>query len=314
MFLFLFSVLLLFRLRNNLNRVAHYVLRGAMMGILAAFILFGVNTMRENVSQPPIWDFLVFWLDGLVGLSGDNFYDPATYHQVELPISVSSEFRAEVLDVAFRYPPPTMFLFLPLGLFDIRTSILLWYIVQCLILLGSIILLRNTLFSRSVDDLLFVSVLVLIVYGTLSTLVVAQTNFMALISVLLLWRYRQSWKGGIWLAFGVFVKPFVAFLLLFHLLRRQWKVFLSTLAFLVLFSTLAVMAFGVSTFAAFLLESPYSRIPVFLYNELGFQSLAATIYRQDFAAFASTSSYIESPVFGYRRHHVLDNVSANLFC
>src|SRR5690606_14764543 len=78
-------------------------------------------------------DFHVFWLNGKVSASGLNFYEAESYRQIaeqHLATDLDAGFVAEVIDPAFLYPSPSMFLFAPLGWFDIQTSFVIWVTFQ----------------------------------------------------------------------------------------------------------------------------------------------------------------------------------------
>ncbi len=89
---------------------AGVMLGGAAMGAFA----LGQDTL-ESFQTPRIWDFLAFYVDGNVGARGLNFYQAENYRQVfaglAIPIEVTPGFVAEIVDVGFKYPPMTMFLF-----------------------------------------------------------------------------------------------------------------------------------------------------------------------------------------------------------
>jgi hypothetical protein len=87
----------------------------------------------ENYHQPREWDFLGFWLNGKVASAGENFYHPENYQNVVLPYNLNDEFRAEIIEVGFWYPPFTMFLFFPLGLANPSNAFLKRQIVNLII-------------------------------------------------------------------------------------------------------------------------------------------------------------------------------------
>lgn len=171
--------------------------------VLAIIVAFGVGTavvIVQNLIQPPEWDFLVFWLDGQVGAQGLNFYDPAHYQTVTLPMAVRHEFEDAVVNVGFRYPPQSMFLFLPLGLFDIRLAMAFWYMVHATVLALTVVLLwQNFLEDYGQRGLVFAIALVAVIGGTMSTFKFGQTNFLAMLFLLLFWKDRDRARGGVWI-------------------------------------------------------------------------------------------------------------------
>ncbi len=273
-------LLLGFHYREVLTAPWRSVLVGLTLAVLLVFGLNAARLMRWNVMHPPEWDFVIFWLDGQVAAQGLNFYEPQFYQNVTLTFTPTNEFVAEVLEVGFRYPPPTMFLFLPLSLFDVHMAFMLWYIVHSLILILDIILLWKIFLSKSgLMGLVLVTVLVATLFGTMSTIHRGQTNFLALLMLLLFWRDRTHQRGGVWLALGILIKPFLAVLLIYPVLRKHWRVIISTFITLIVISLLAFVAFGPETFLSYFTENPNANAADFQYTQMFNQSLLATILR-----------------------------------
>jgi hypothetical protein len=96
----------------------------------------------------------------------------------------------------------------------------------------------------------------------------------------LFWRDRELLRGGVWLALGLCVKPIVAVLLLYLLLRRQWRPIGSALATLTILSVFTILLFGIATFSSYFTANPAARsTPTYVYSEPVNQSLLATILR-----------------------------------
>jgi hypothetical protein len=274
------------------------VLVGLLLAVLMVLGIQNLKIMRNNIIQPPEWDFLVFWLDGQVAAHGLNFYDPLNYQQLAKPLKLSHEFTQEIVDVGFKYPPMTMLLFLPLGWLDPQSALLLWYLVNTIVLILDIFLLwRIFLVQSGRIGLAWIAALVLLCAATLSTIAYAQTNGIVLLLLLLFWRDRRLLRAGIWLAIGLCVKPIVAFVLLYLLLRRRWRLIGSTLGMLATIALLTVLVFGPSTFLSYLTANPAAKkVPYTLYVESVNQSLLATILRATGDSFSSASP-ITQPIF-----------------
>lgn len=208
-------LLLGFHYRHALTRRQQVILGILVLVIITVFGLGNAFIMYRNINKPPIWDFLTFWLNGQVAVRGLDFYEPESYQMISLPISPGDAFTSEILEVGFWYPPPTMFLFLPLGFFDIQIAMILWYIAHCIVLALDIGLLWKIFLGRTgLIGVVLVIALVIVLGGTLSTLRFGQTNFLALLMLLLFWRNQERQHSGMWLILGAFVKPFLLLMLI----------------------------------------------------------------------------------------------------
>lgn len=274
------AMLLALHWRHRLARLG----RSGLLGLaLIAILVFGataVQFMAANIAHPPEWDFQPFWLSSRLALRGENFYDPSQYRQLPSGLRPTAEFKREFLDVGLNYPPPTMLLFAPLGLFDIHTAILLWYVVNGAILALDIFLLWDAFLpATGAVGLATTAALMLMLRGTLSTVYYAQTNFIVLLLLLLFWRDRARARGGMWLAAGTVVKPLLGLFLVFLLASRQWRVLAGACATLALLSAVAIASFGPATCWSYFAASSLTRLPASVYTEIVNQSLLATILR-----------------------------------
>ena len=244
-----------------------------------------VNIIQSNFIKPHVWDFLPFYLNGQVAAKGLNFYHHENYQQIYqllvTPfISTNYGFLQEVLNVGFTYPPPTMFYFFPLGWFDYNKAHLIWCFVNSLIMLVDIFLIWDLFLNENKILGLALSLpLLLLLPATIETIHFEQTNFIVLLTLLLLWRDREHARAGIWVAIGIFTKPIMAVFLVDILIRRKWRAMYVAIITLSILSLLAIMVFGSPTFFAYFTENPSSKLPIFVYNESVNQSLLATILR-----------------------------------
>jgi len=294
--LILLSFLLLsFHYRDRLGKRGRVVLAGTALATIGFYTAAAITVMRANIANPPEWDFQLFWIFGRVAVRGLNFYQPEYLHQLLGPLRPSAEFMRELF---FFHPPPTMFLFVPLGWFDIHTAFLIWYCFNCAILAIDIILLWR-IFQRQAGllGLLLTTALVLMLPATLWTISYGQTNFIFLLMILLFWMERDHPRGGLWLAIGIFAKPLLVFLPIYPLLRRHWRVLGGMIVALAVISLLSMVVFGPSTFANYFTGNPIvNSMPASLYTESVNQSLLANVLRLTDYDFSQSSPYTQ-PLF-----------------
>ena len=258
--------------------------RAVTCGIAAGLVLvtLGINalTIHKSIKKPHEWDFLDFWIAGQSIVSDRNIYDPDEYQQVQLPFEPSDEFKREVLDVGFKYPPTSAVIFMPLGYFSFKTAKMLWYIFQFLFFVSSI-LLAFRLFASQFDaiHLLLTAALFMSLSATASTFYFGQTNFMALTFLLL---FRKSYKtiiGGLFLSLGIIIKPFLIIFLPYCLIRGHLRAFVAATLGLSFFSLIGLLLLGEQTFVTYFVANPSAHFPHWMYTEKMNQSLLATILR-----------------------------------
>src|SRR6266498_5175483 len=117
-------------------------------GVLICLIFIFIYSVALTYLNIPQWDFLCLYLFGKVGISGSNFYDPAVFaqffHELQLRDITNDVYVREIVNVGFWYPPSSMFIFLPLGLFTVKTGYIIWQTVISIFLVVDIILLINS--------------------------------------------------------------------------------------------------------------------------------------------------------------------------
>lgn len=249
--------------------------------MLVAITVFALGKfVYESRFQPPEWDFLGFWIGGNVAVQGENFYQPENHQSIQLPYEPSEDFRTEIIDVGFWYPPFTIFLFLPLGLFELSNAYLIWQIFLFMAALACIYgIWRLFLKDDGIPGLLLIAVLFLRLLPVRSTIGFAQTNFLTLLFFLVYWRFSKVGWGGVGLALSVVVKPYMALMYGYPFLNKQWKVLGAAIGSLLAISMLSLIVFGPATFFNFFADSNVSRMPAWIYIEPTNQSLLATILR-----------------------------------
>ena len=269
-----------FAAQQRLSAVGRAALLGCAGGLAAILALFSARVVWESVVQPPQWDFLGFWLNGRVAASRLNFYETAHATELAAPYNPSEEFRREILDVGFWYPPPSIFIFLPLGFADLATAAALWYTAMVVILGACVLILWRTFLPRSgLFGLLIATALTLGIFGTRSTFQFGQDNFLTLLALLLFWTRRDRMTGGIALALGMLVKPFLGGFLLYLALRRRWRTLAGVAVGLTGMCALTLAVFGWAPFQSYLSRADYAQLPPWVYTEPSNQSLLASILR-----------------------------------
>ncbi len=234
--------------------------------------------VASRVQKPPVFDFIANWLPARAAAHGLNFYDPASYRGVAS--NYGSDFKAEILDVGFWYPPPTMLFMLPMGVLSIDQAAMLWYVLLVLSLAACLLLLWRTFFPGSGPaGLLGCAALVLLLRSTFSTLGFAQTNFLELLWLVAFWRDRDRARGGLWLAFAAVTKPFALVLVAFLAIRRRWAGMATAFATHVVSIPVAFLAFGAVHSPTYFRSNPASRLPAYVYSQDVNQSLWGTLLR-----------------------------------
>jgi Glycosyltransferase family 87 len=259
--------------------------RRAWIGGLIVAVALAVSQLGaialHNVRTVPEWDFLGFWLNAHVAAAHQNVYDPSFARALSGPFTTSDDFRREIVDVGFWYPPPSIFVFLPLGAFaNLHLAYGIWYLIQAVALVAAIVVLAQTfLRDDGAEGVLAVAVLVLALPATAATVLYGQTNFLLLLGIALFWRAKDRLAGGAWLGAAVLVKPFVSVVGLALLLRRRFAPVAGAIAALVVASAGAAALLGAATFKAYLSAGPNQKLPPWVYSESTNQSLLGVILR-----------------------------------
>jgi Glycosyltransferase family 87 len=256
------------------------VLYGILAGLVLVTLSMNAQTIYKSIRKPHQWDFLDFWIAGQCIVSDKNIYDPNEYSQIQLPFEPGNEFKREVLDVGFKYPPASAIIFMPLGYFPFRTAIIFWYGVQFIFFISSI-LLAFRLFAVRFDavHLLLTAAMIMSLYATRSTFFYGQINFMALTFLLLFRHSYKSMAGGLFLALGIIVKPMLIIFIPFCLIRGHIRAFIGSVVALCGLFLIGLLVLGEHTFATYFVANPSIHFPAWMYTEEMNQSLLATILR-----------------------------------
>lgn len=244
------------------------------------FALLLADIVEANHSNPAQWDFLAFWHWGTAATDGHNLFTATGLQSVELPIEPTMAYTEQITDAGFFYPPPTVFLFSPLGFLNYQDAYLFWMTLHACAALGAIYLLWTQLLDRRlVAGLFFGATLFLMLPGSEANMTFAQTNFLALLLMLLAWKDYPTRRAGMWIGLSILVKPFLVGLLIVPLLQRSSRtiqgVALSAAVSVVAF----VLTFGLDTFIDYFTETPFRNSPRYVYYETVNQSLLAQLLR-----------------------------------
>ena len=145
-YIIIFSLTCILFHYSTLNQGKHErLIINLVVGILTFLIALFLYDSAITYLEIPKWDFISFYLFSKVGLSKLNFYDPYIFMRffknLNLQPKVDNGFVPEIVNVGFWYPPPSMFIFLPLGIFNLKTSYIIWQSLIILFLITDILLL-----------------------------------------------------------------------------------------------------------------------------------------------------------------------------
>lgn len=173
-----------------------------------------------------------------------------------------------------------MFLFLPLGWFDLRTALVLWYALHCAMLALDALLLWRVFFPRGdAVELAACAALLCAAPGTLLTFHYAQTTLVALAVLLLAWRPGDAGSRGAWAAVAFLVKPFLGVLAACLALRGRWRALVGFIALVAALTLASVATFGPRTCVDYISGTARSEKPAWIYRESTNQSLLGWMLR-----------------------------------
>jgi hypothetical protein len=250
--------------------------KNIVSGAFLFLLIYLSKKLFITFQQIPEWDYCCFYLFSKVGLLTNDFYNPDVFEKVfstiNYPISLSNDFMEEIVKVGFWYPPPSMILFLPLGLLEIKTSYLIWQSIITAFFLIDIYLLTRLFPSGKMKSgegkfiFSLVPVILLFPYLTIPVLF-SQTISLFLFFSILLVSNINSWKAGIHLVILIIIKPLAAIFCLYFLFFGKWKIlFASTITGLIVL-VISILFFGYEPILHYLISPPSIRMPEFIYLE-----------------------------------------------
>lgn len=284
---------------NNKNKVLNKYLWIVYQFIFICSTLIFLYNIVNRIFNPGIWDFTAFYLWGKTAALDYNYYLPENLaivnSSIRYPFSRLEmyEFYDYIVNVGFLYPPQTILLFLPLGYFSFKTSLVLWTIFNSLFVVGCIYLIFDIFFKNSkINGILLVSILLFSLKPSLSTMYFSQTNFILLFLLLLVWKYSENMIGGIFLALAFLVKPYMIIFLIVFFLRKKWKAILYFITSILFFVGITFILFGKEIFTSYIFNNPSLRLPDDAFSEEVNQSLNAVLIRNNIIASENTFAYI----------------------
>lgn len=264
--------------------------------ILAKTLFFFGEYIIDRIQYPDVWDFTAFYLYGKVAVLGHDYYSPEflepVFNSLSLPALDYSNFKPAVIPVGFLYPPPTIFLFTPLGFFSYETARMGWMIFILISAAVSIYLIYD-LFLRSyrMNGIFLLLIIFILTRPVTQNIQCLQTNFIALSLLLLLKKYFDKSVAGVILALAFLTKPYmIAFGVLF-LMWKQWKSMFYFLISLLVMTGATLLVFGKEPFISYLFNNPSNRLPNILYLQGWNQSLLGVLMRFGLIKIDSKQAY-----------------------
>ena len=266
---------------RGLSRSLQLTWTGLVLVLLGIQAFELVHIVAAGLRNPPIWDFRCFWLFGRVALTSHEIYSTFAFHAVGRQFPFNAAWSQEVLDVGFIYPPPSIVLFAPLGVFSTPNGAAPWWYGSLLLeLLATIVVLWRAFFREYAwPGLAGTALLVLAFPATFVTLSYAQTPIFLLLLISLYAIDTSPFRRGIWLGLSAVVKPITLVLFLHPILQRTWRPLLSALAVIAAACVGAIAIVGFSNVMAFFSSNVYQRDPGLAYSEDVNQSLLGFIIR-----------------------------------
>ncbi|OGY16738.1 MAG: hypothetical protein A2784_04605 [Candidatus Chisholmbacteria bacterium RIFCSPHIGHO2_01_FULL_48_12] len=181
----------------------------------------------------------------------------------------------------YNYPPAATLFFYPFTLSPIDTAETIFTIISLSSLFLSLFLLYKITHSKfSPYWLVPITYLLFRFAPTRLTLTLGQINLVVLLLILLAFYWRKSWLGGISLGLAFILKFTPAFLLLFFILKKQWRVIIGFLYTVILLHFLAILVFGWDLTFYY-----YTQVLPRLLSQTGFYTMQRTYMNQSLTAF-----------------------------
>ena len=254
---------------TQLAPALRYALAASTVFAAAALAHHAVSTVR-HIGE---WDFACFWLYGHAALAHANVFDPATYHALapSVPISFDDQFEREVLDVGFPYPPPSILLFAPLGLFhNFAAASGVWLLAMLGGLSAGIAILAH---RREWLAALAIAALAIAMPATYDNVTLQQTSLLAFALVAGAYAGRRSYWGGAFAALAFVVKPYLIVAVVWLALRRHGHAFAASILTLVAITAASLPLIGPGALATYASNNPIVRLPPSVLSEYWAASL-----------------------------------------
>ncbi len=252
--------------------------------LLSLAIYRFVNQIIFSIHTPQVWDFTAFYLWGKTAVNGYNFYKPENLDLVLGSINLHFDnwygFKEEIVDVGFLYPPPTMLYFAPLGYFSYKTALIIWTLINAMFATGCVYLIYKMFFyQHKAKGLILVATLLFSFTPVLMTIAYAQTNFIALMLLLLLKKYEHQKIAALFLVMAIFVKPYMIVFVFYFIIRKKWATIFYFLITALAISGVTILLFGNECFKSYVYDNAVNRLPPSVYYESINQSLHSVLLR-----------------------------------
>ena len=262
--------------------------RAGIIGLVVAVLGHQIGVLVDlglnQVASPPAFDIGVFWIEAKVAMSGQNFYDPTFSHAIGSSMGYSEAVASELF---FWYPPPTMLLYLALGMLDLTSAAAAIYLVSGIAAVACTILLwRLFLHDAGPIGLLSAATLLTVSHPAITTVFFGQSNYLVLLFVLLFWSQLRSRTAGIWFVLANVVKPVMLPLALLLVARQRRSALGMAMLTLAALGVASLLILGGDTTFAYLRQGPQQLAPDWLYQQDVNQSLLAVVLRATGDSFA----------------------------
>lgn len=270
-----------FTLWRRMSSVRRTLFITGMLVLLPVLLVRVLETVVPRMHDPPIWDVRCFWVWGRIALTTHTIYDPASSLAVGSAFPYDAVWTRLFLRVGFIYPPPTILLFAPLGLFPTpERAAPFWYAVNLTAMLGAIVVLWNVFLRKyGLGGLLGAAILVVGFGPTSQALSYGQPLTIMLLLTALCFTDAPPALGGVWLGLAFIVKPLAAPFFLQPLFKRAWIQITTALATIVLGLFGAILVVGWSNVSPYFTNGPSRRYPLSIWLENENQSLFSAVYR-----------------------------------
>lgn len=254
---------------------------GAMLLALGGGLKLTGAALVGAIKAPPKWDLGIFWMWGRVALTSHKVYDPASNARVGLSVAHGAIWRQQVLAWGFIYPPPSILLFAPLGLFGtFQRAAPWWYAVNVLALALAIVAAWYNYFRIQPLGLLATTALVLTFPAT-SQALRGQPIAIALLFMLLYAADRSKLRAGVWLGLAFIIKPLAIVLFLEPLIKRRFGQMFMAIGTVASAAAGAVLLLGWKNVVPYFTNGPYRRYPPSMWTDPqnGNESLYSAVVR-----------------------------------
>jgi len=285
LFMFVCIVSSYYSYHNLGNTYWRQISKGVLVGFATLLFLFLIIQTIKAATTDAEFDFMCFYMQGLLGVHKLSFYDPHSFtvllEKIPFHYPFTNNFKLEILDVGLLSPPITMLFFAPFASLDYHTSriiisILIFTFIIITAMLANVVFIKN---EKSIYSFLFIFIIEMLIPGTNETIGLNQTNFFILFFLMLVLKNINEPIAGVYLALSLIVKPISGILILFFIINKNWKsliYFFITGAFLIF---ITAIIWGFQNFIDFLNSPPTKRLPQFLYEQNINQSLIAVLNR-----------------------------------